>query len=255
MILNHLIEGSGPPLLLVSGLNADLNFWTFCMGYLTERFTVIRVDNRGVGQTKVFEPECTTDLMAADLSSLLDYLNIQKAHVVGHSLGGCAAQKLAIQYPERVDRLILCSTQAKIPEIKRHQIHTALDMMKAEVPRDLIVRQALTWLYSNEFFKKPGAVQRAIQNAMNKPLEENRKSYFYQINALLTHDASAFIQNIQAKTLLIGGNEDISIPVAELEWLANRIPHSALRIIGGVAHLAPIEMPELFCKEVIEFLC
>jgi pimeloyl-ACP methyl ester carboxylesterase len=254
ILLHHAVDGSGKPLVLISGLNADLNFWNFCLPHLTPHFQVIRADNRGIGKTVHFEPECTTDLMAKDIINLMDHLEIEKADIVGHSLGGCAAQKIAIHFPSRVNRLVLCSTQAKTPEIKHHHLNMVLDMMKANLPRELIVRQALTWLYSNNFFKNPDAVNRAIQGALSKPLEENRKSYFYQIEALLNHDTSTLLHQIQAKTLVIGGKEDISVPISELEFLASRIRHSSLEIIPDVAHLPPIETAEAFCEKVTSFL-
>jgi pimeloyl-ACP methyl ester carboxylesterase len=109
-------HNNNPPLVLVGGLSRDHNIWNSVLDYLTSNFKVIIYDNRGAGQSDKPQGPYNSDMLGEDLADLLIQLNIQSAIIVGHSMGGFAAQCLAAKHPEKVDRLILLSTCSKQPE-------------------------------------------------------------------------------------------------------------------------------------------
>lgn len=248
------LQGEGEPIILIGGLNVDHTFWFSIANELSQSFKLVMPDNRGVGSSQIFEPECTTELMAEDIINLLDDLNIDTAHVMGHSLGGCIAQQLAIKYPERVNKLILCSTQCCITTLKRFQINTTLQLMQSNIPREFIVKQVLSTLYSDIFFKNESMVEQSVKFALSKPVEQSKKSYFYQINALLNHNTTEDIKKIKSKTLVIGGEEDISVLPHQLKFLADNIVNAKIQLVPHAAHMLPIENPKELSQVVSNFL-
>lgn len=246
--------GKGEPLILISGLNADHLFWTLVLPYLQEYFSVITIDNRGVGKSQIFTPDCTTELMAQDIMGLLDFLNIQKANFAGHSLGGCVAQQIALRYPSRVNKLVLCSTLAKIMPVNRISIQTTMEMMSAEIPRGLLVKDVLTRLYSNNFLSDEMRFKNAIELSLSQPVEEARRTYFYQAKALLQHDTSGVINKIAVPTLVIAGEDDLTVSIKNAHYLANNIPLAKMISVPDMGHMLPIENPLYFSNCVLNFL-
>ncbi|HVN17023.1 MAG TPA: alpha/beta hydrolase, partial [Anaerolineales bacterium] len=108
--LYYEIHGSGRPLVLISGLGYSLWQWHRMVPLLAKHFQVITFDNRGVGQSDKPAGPYSAQMLAADVVGLLDALHIEKAIIAGHSMGGFIAQALALGFPERVEKLILCST-------------------------------------------------------------------------------------------------------------------------------------------------
>ena len=131
-------HGTGKPLVLISGLGYSLWQWHKMAPFLAEHFTVITFDNRGVGQSDKPAGPYTVQMLAADTVGLLDALKIEKAIIMGHSMGGFIAQAIALEYPERVDKLILCSTNFGGP----HHVPVTPEAMKVltDVNSDALTR-------------------------------------------------------------------------------------------------------------------
>ena len=105
------VQGDGFRLVMIMGILGNANCWDpRMMPVLSDKFKVITFDNRGAGRTDVSDKEFSMRLFAEDTVGLMDMLNIPKAHVLGISMGGMIAQELALNYPERVEKLILSST-------------------------------------------------------------------------------------------------------------------------------------------------
>lgn len=245
--------GSGEPLLLISGLNADHSFWIPTLAFLKDKFKVITFDNRGVGQSKNFETRCTTELMAQDVIHLMDKLKIDRGFIVGHSLGGCIAQQIAIHHPERIRKLILCSTQAKLDPLREFFIHTHIELMQSEAPRELIVKNIMAWLFDSHFIRDERNREIFIKFALSKPFAETLESYLYQADALFKHDTTKDLNKITTPTLVISGQSDILVPSVNTRFLAEQIASAKFLTIADVAHMVPVENSEAFCREVIQF--
>src|SRR2546427_3279997 len=110
--LNYVEAGSGDPLLLIMGFGGDHQAWAFQTPVFAQRYRVIAFDNRGAGQSDVPDVPYTTRMMAEDAIGLLDALRIERAHVLGVSMGGMIAQELALAHPQRVRSLQLHCTLA-----------------------------------------------------------------------------------------------------------------------------------------------
>ena len=108
--LYYELHGSGPALVLIPGLGYNGWMYSHMIPGLAEHFQVISIDNRGSGLSDKPAGPYTAQMLAADVIGLLDAFDLPKAHIVGHSMGGFIAQALAIDYPDRVDRLVLSAT-------------------------------------------------------------------------------------------------------------------------------------------------
>ena len=108
--LNASQTGTGEPLLLIMGVSGSLGLWEPLVAPFAERHRVIAFDNRGLGQSERGEARITMASMAEDAAVLLDALEIERAHVLGWSMGGAVAQELALAHPHRVGGLVLYTT-------------------------------------------------------------------------------------------------------------------------------------------------
>ena len=114
MRLSYSIEGEGPPVILIQGVGLPGRAWLPQIEALRERFTVITFDNRGVGGSDGGPDPLTIDAMAADAAAILQRENIDRVHVIGHSMGGLIALRFALMNPARIKSLILaCSVRRR----------------------------------------------------------------------------------------------------------------------------------------------
>ena len=117
--LNVSQTGAGEPLLLIMSTSGSLGLWEPLIAPLAGRHRVIAFDNRGLGQSERGEEQLTMALMAADTAALLDALEIERAHVLGWSLGSAVAQELALAHPDRVGGLVLYGTWGRVDGFQR----------------------------------------------------------------------------------------------------------------------------------------
>src|SRR4030042_6341962 len=110
--INYKVEGQGDPLVMIMGLGSPRGGWSSQAPFFKKYFQVVIFDNRGVGKSEKPEGPYSTRMMADDAIKLMDHLGIKKARVLGASMGGMIAQELAINYPERVSKLVLACTFA-----------------------------------------------------------------------------------------------------------------------------------------------
>ncbi len=109
--LYYEIHGDGFPLLMIQGLSENVYSWDSpVIDGLSKHLKTVIFDNRGVGRSDDLVGDLTIESMAADALGLMDALNISQAHILGHSMGGMIAQEIALKFPERVKKLVLCST-------------------------------------------------------------------------------------------------------------------------------------------------
>jgi pimeloyl-ACP methyl ester carboxylesterase len=111
--INYEIYGDGPPLFMILGLGQDIATWGFQISELSNHFKLIVFDNRDSGKSSRCAENYSTEDMAQDTIGLMDHLGIDRAHLLGTSMGGMVAQQVALMAPERVNSLILASTIAR----------------------------------------------------------------------------------------------------------------------------------------------
>lgn len=247
-------SGDGPPILLVHGLAYDRRGWGPLPDLLADEFRVVRVDNRGVGESDFPPGPYTVAEMAADSVSVLDAEGLERADVLGVSLGGYIAQEIALSYSERVDRLVLCSTSCAGPN--QHPMPAAgveafgrFPTMEREAGLRLMVENSLGRRGVRE---RPELVEEiyAYRLACAPPLE----AWQAQLAAALAFDSFDRLPEIAAPTLVLHGTGDTVIDPRNGELLAERIPNARLELVPDRGHLLFWEEPDRVAALVHDFL-
>ena len=250
--LYYEVHGRGEPLLMLQGWGMDITGWQYIIEPLSQVFRVIVLDNRGMGRSEVTPGKYTTRLLADDAAALLDHLQVDKAHVLGWSMGGMIAQELVLAYPRKVNRLILSASSAKVTEkssfiawsnveaINRGELQTAVNWQ-------------LSFCFSEALFANEAMLFEIKESALNPPYPVSYDGLVSQFAAVASHDRQRQLRTVKSPTLVLGAKEDGIMDIDQVKRLALEIDDSQLRILPG-GHMFHIEYPEIFSRTVIEFL-
>jgi 3-oxoadipate enol-lactonase len=243
-------EGA-PYVTFVTGIANDLTMWDAQVPALGKDYRLLRYDLRGHGDTQATEGDYTLELLVRDLTGLLNELNIQKTHLVGLGLGGAIVQAFAMEHSHRVNALIPCCCRAKmVPEFA-----AMWQKLREAVARDgveVIVEPTAQRWFSDEF---KAANPQVLQNVRNMIRATTTLGYLGVTAAFLGLDIEARLGQIKAPTLYLSGAEDkLGGPPALMTGLAKRVPGAQHRSVPKAAHIANIQNPAGFNKEVGDFL-
>jgi len=250
-------RGEGQPLVLISGLGYSSWQWHKMVPFLAEHFQVVTFDNRGIGQSDKPAGPYTAQILAADTVGLLDALGIEKAIVMGHSMGGFIAQAMALDFPQKVEKLILCSTNFGGPNhipVTPEAMKVLTDVTSDALTRfknGLSVSTAPGWAEKN-----PETIAAWIQWRVANPIEPVHYQAQLAIGLGLLPEAAAFenqLSRLNVSTLILFGEHDKVVPPANAALLAEKIANSQVVIFPDAGHFFPLEIPEVASKAVIEF--
>lgn len=259
-------HGSGDPLLLIMGLAADSQAWMFQIPDFAQHYRTIAFDNRGVGRSSKPAGPYTIHQMADETAGLLDTLGIERAHVVGVSMGGMIAQELVLRHPQRVRGLVLaCTYPEPDAEIERHREFTlsqfggsidASGAMKVDITAInplMFLQQLLPNVFNQAYIDRelPKLMQ-IFSGALQWGF--SMEAILGQVGAVMSHKATDRLHAIKSPTLVITGDADRLVPPASSDVLAREIPGAKLVKIPGGSHGFNFETPELFNREVLDFL-
>lgn len=259
-------SGSGDPLLLIMGLAADSIVWMMQREAFAEHYRTIVFDNRGVGRTSKPAGPYTIAQMADDAAALLDAIGIERAHVVGVSMGGMIAQELALRHPEKVRSLVLGCTYGRPDEAVRAQFAESLQAFGATRADDGSIQVDLAKLDPMAFIQRllpltftPQFIMTELPKLMQ--MFGGALQYGFDMNAILAqvaatqaHDAVDRLKDITVPTLVFAGDADMLIPASNSDLLAQHIPSAKLVKLPGGSHGFNFETPEAFNREVLDFL-
>jgi pimeloyl-ACP methyl ester carboxylesterase len=245
--------GSGEPLVLIRGLGSDLQAWALQVPALARQFRVITYDNRGAGRSSAPDKPYSVAGMAVDLAALLTELKIEKASVLGYSMGGMVAQEFALKYPNRLDKLILLGTSSKPEGYMRAVINSLISVRRSNMSREQVVRNQAPYIYSTELLDDTDRFERAIQATVDNPYSQQDHAFIRQAQAILSFDASSRVSGIKASTLVVTNNDDILVPPRHGEAVARAISGSKLVSLEG-GHAGVTEFPNEHNAAFLEFL-
>jgi pimeloyl-ACP methyl ester carboxylesterase len=251
----HYIEaGAGEPVVLVMGLGGDHLAWGFQIKALAERHRVIAFDNRGVGQTDAPDAPYTTRMMAADTLGLMDALGIDRAHVIGVSMGGMIAQELALTAPDRVRSLHLGCTMAR-PDGYLRALLEAWRSVRTALPLEAALRAQAVWLFAPQTYNdRRDFVELVLGTALANPNPQSVHGFLRQVGAIETHDTVDRLAAIRCPTLVTVAEEDILVPPRFSRALALGIPGAELRAFTGAGHVYFWECADDFNAVALEFI-
>jgi pimeloyl-ACP methyl ester carboxylesterase len=244
-------SGSGPPLLLIMGLGSDSRGWTLQRPVFAEHYRTIVFDNRGVGRTRAGASELSTELMARDAVAVLDAAGVERAHVLGVSLGGAIAQHVALGAPDRVRSLVLASTWAGPSEWRTRLRRVQLDL--ARLGHEELLRFRLLCMFSPRYFIEQPDMIALVEKVLSGEDAVGLAGYLSQIDAAEEHDVRARLSEIAVPTLVITGKRDILVPPELSGEIAGAVPGATL-VVLETAHTLLLEEAESFNDSVLKFL-
>ena len=247
-------HGSGPPLLLIHGLGYARWGWEPVLPGLAERFSVVLFDNRGIGESDAPPGPYTAAEMADDAVQVLEEAGIERAHVVGTSLGGMVALELALSRPERVDRLVLACTTPGGPRAHPMPHVTVALMAEATTlePAVALRRFVENALAPATVEAHPELVERIMAHRLataQQPL-----AWAAQAAAGAAFDAYDRLGALAAPTLVQHGDEDVVVDPRNADLLVELLPDARLERFPGTGHLFFWEAPGRFVESVGAFL-
>jgi 3-oxoadipate enol-lactonase len=248
------IAGTGHPLVLLHAGICDSRMWDEQVAALAQHYQVVRYDLRGYGQTAMVDGPFAH---RADLYALLNYLEIERTHLVGCSMGGSACLDFVVDYPAMVERLILVGSalsgfQANHPwPAQIVDVDAALTQGDFERASELEVQ---IWVDGPS--RTPDQVAPAIRDrvrAMNAIALQNEVLELGQPQPLVP-PAAQRLGEVQAPTLLLVGDLDQPRVLEATEFMATHLPKAHKHVLTGTAHLSNLEQPAQFNELVLTFL-
>ena len=244
------------PLLLIMGITAAGSVWEPHLAEFEKHFKCIVVDNRGVGLSDKPAGAYSTDQMADDYAGLLEKLGIEKAKVIGCSMGSTITQKLAIRHPDKVSSMVLMCPWARCDNTAK-SIFQHIMACKAQLNPEEFTRYIQLLIYSKASWDNEKVAKELAEGRKSAHLDPNPQPLHGLVNqahACINHDALADLSKIYHKTLVIGGTEDVFTPVWMAEEVANNIPHSELFLYEKAGHVFHFENLEDFNRRVCDWL-
>ena len=235
--LYYEVQGEGPPLVLAAGLSGSATFWNPSVPELAKRFKVILHDHRGTGRSSLDRIEYSVPQMAGDVLALLDHLGIEKAHYVGHSTGGAMGQVLALDHPERIDRLCLSATWAGTDGYFQQLFRVRTETLSKLGPGAYLRANVLFLQPSFYLRDNPDAGKISDADAAKQiPVPEIVLS---RIAAIMAHDRRKDLPALKHKTLVVGARDDAVTPAYLSEELGRLIPDAETVIFPNGGHFFP----------------
>jgi 3-oxoadipate enol-lactonase len=254
--LHYTVRGSGSnTLLFIQGLGAHASEWGEpFLQPLSERYRVVCMDNRGIGESQTDVLGFSLLDMAEDACAVLDAVGAQRAYLAGTSMGGMISQLLAAEHPERVERLALMSTtfggREALPPTP--EAGNALLPAPGVSPRDLHER-TLRALTAPGFADAHPQLIAELANLRGRVPTRGR-IFKAQFAALASSDRSKIVQTLQMPTLVLHGDEDALIPIENGRQLAARIPGAEFALLTGCGHFPHFEQPQQNADVLLAFL-
>jgi pimeloyl-ACP methyl ester carboxylesterase len=247
-------HGTGDPVLLIHGLGYARWGWEPVLPGLAERFDVLLFDNRGIGESDAPPGPYTAAEMAADAIQVLDEAGVERAHVVGTSLGGMAVQELALAHPDRIDGLVLaCTTPGgprahPMPEVTVRLMADAVGLEPAVALRRFVENA----LAPTTVAERPEVVERILEHRLTTAQEP--AAWSAQAAAGAAFDAYDRLGEVQVPVLVQHGSEDVVVDPRNAELLVELLPDARLEGFDGCGHLFFWEEPDRFVSSVSAFL-
>ena len=248
--VHHVVQGpdDAPVVLLSNSLGSTYEMWDPQVAALAQRFRVVRYDTRGHGRSPVPPGPYTIDDLVDDVAALLDRLGVERAHVVGLSLGGMTAMRLAAREPDRVDRLVVLCTGARLEPVSAwtDRAATVRAHGTAAVAGPVVER----WFTPGFLESHPDERSRYQEMVAATPAE----GYAGCCEVIAAMDLRPDLGSISAPTLAIAGADDPATPPARLEEVASGVQHGRLLVVPDAAHLANLQQPGAITPAIIEHL-
>jgi 3-oxoadipate enol-lactonase len=236
------VAGRGPLVLFLHGIGGNRRHWDTQLTAFSSRFKAAAWDARGYGDSDDYDGPLRFEDFTADLLRVLDHLEERKAHVVGLSMGGRIARNFALKHPERAASLTLANTSPGFDALSAEEVLKFVEERRSRTPESS--RRLLG--------SRPGPGAHEALLASFHALRND--SYLKTLEASVSQDRAAPLENLAVPTLVVTGDEDRVYPPALAQRMAQRIPGAELVVLEGCGHLSNLEQPGRFNAALLDFL-
>ena len=264
--LSYLIYGTGFPVIFIHGYGAKKEIWRTQVVDISKKFKTITFDLRGTGESDRPNIPYTMNMLADDVKGLMDFIGVEKVHLIGRSFGGMIAQHFVLQYPEKVEKLILIATNfgrtdtdwVEIPKKGRLE---EIETIKSNPQKAF--KQKSRWVFHVKFRKEMEAnpskrffnifsMEDLIRESTINP--SRSQDVINQAEAMKTHYTLERLHEIKNKTLLIAASHDRQTPVSVMTEMRKRIPNSELKVINEAGHFMTLSRASEVNDIILTFL-
>lgn len=250
--LNFELDGpEGAPVVTFShSLAASLAMWEAQVAAMKGSYRVLCLDTRGHGKSSIPPGPCPMEALSAEVIGLLDYLDVPRTHFVGLSMGGMIGQILALQYPHRLEKLVLCDTTGRVPPEAAPLWRERIRIAETHGMTALVQETLERWL-SDDFRRAQPAITERVRNLI---LRTSVPGYVACCGAISQFDVLRELPQVTTPTLIMVGEKDPGTPVSAAEAIHDRIRGSELVVIPGALHLSNLEKASFFTEKLMAFL-
>ena len=244
------VQGSGPALFLTHGIGAAKNAWRFMISELTKYFTVVTYDLRGHGNSPVTNKNFTLEDLVLDLEKIREKTNIEKAHFMGHSLGGMIAPSYAKEFPDRVLSVGLLSTVAGRSEEDRNNVLKIISEMENDGIEHTLQKLTTRWFTDKFISKNPDLVK----NRLKQVIDTDPEVFLNVFKIYANTEMISWLKNLSVPCLLMTGENDTGCSPEHNKKMANELKNSKLVVLPKYKHSFLIEAPSEVSKNIIQFI-
>jgi pimeloyl-ACP methyl ester carboxylesterase len=255
LTINYEVQGEGEPLLLIPYTSADHACYAFQLPAYTEHFSCIAVDLPGSGESDKPDGPYSTHGYADQLAAFLRAIGVERTHVAGMSLGAAVGMHLAARNPDRVRSLSLHSGWHATDDYVNAVVES-WRTLAATLPNvaDVVIQAIFPWCFTPEMYvDRPEFVDTLVDFVRSRPAQPV-DAFVAQIDAVVAHDASAVLGDIDVPTLVTFGARDLVCSTRFAEPLTNGIAGSELVVFDHLSHAGLHEDPETFNGATLDFL-
>ena len=246
--LHYEEAGAGPPLVLLHGIGASCKDWEYNIPAFAKHYRVIAPDLRGFGQSER-SGNYGVATFAGDIWHLLEQLQVERFHLIGHSMGGAVALQMAVDRPQRIERLIAADT---LPSFRTNTFGKRILFAYRYLMMGVLGPQRLSSAVAGKLF--PGPHQQALRDrATAGGMANDRGVYLETLKQLLGWSVLEKLDQLIMPVLVLAAEHDY-FPVTDAEVFAKTLHDAHLKIFAGMHHAVPLEAPQAFNTAVLRFL-
>lgn len=245
------VEGSGPALIMVHGIGASKEIWDGVIADLKDDFTCISFDLRGHGESPLSpEPVFGLEELVADVEHVRERAGVEKAHVIGHSLGGMIAPGYARAYPTRVGALGMLATTAFRTEETKAAIAEMTVALETKGMSALIDMWVRGW-FTDEFIENEPEI---VEARKRRALSTDPGAFFSVFRLFTQTDMGPWLHEVTAPALVMPAEFDTDCNPTLNAKIVEAMPNAELRVLDGLKHAILLEAPERTAAEVRDYL-
>jgi poly(3-hydroxyalkanoate) depolymerase len=244
-------HGAGRPLLLITGIGANIDMWAPLARLLDDR-ELIAFDAPGVGLSQRTSLPVRMSTLARITRDLLDALELDEVDVLGYSFGGALAQELAHRSPDRVRRLVLCATGPGLGGIPPRPTAALMLATPARYYHPRLLALSLPHLAGGRTARDPAVLEEHAAARLGRP--PALLGYAYQLYAAWGWSSLPWLHRVAHPALIVAGDDDPTVPLLNARLLAARLPDSRVHVVKGGGHLFLLDQPHGAVAAIGEFL-